>query len=402
MPATNTQQMNPAQVNMMARQLVVQNSVDMLQSVFSQTYNNTAGGNITNTVPSVTVQPSYVGLLKGFFVKVSATITNGSAEVLNLADFGPANILSQIQLVDLANVTRINTTGWHLNIINTAKGGRVFGTSAVRTTGFDSPINYGSNWLQEISAPATIAAGANGLITMWYWIPAAYSAEDLRGAIYLNVVNATMRLILNFNPQPVAANGTDSTQSLYVAAAAGSVAAAVISQATVTVYQSYYDQLPAGQNGVILPLQDLAYNYELKNTAIGNAPLAGQDYPIQYANFRRFLSTTVIYVNTGATGARGVGADLNYLGLQASNLTYQFKIEPSLAALLTRRAIGVDTPPGVYYFDSRNKPINTVQYGNMQLVLNPAVANAGAYVLMGYEDMALLNQVSTAGSLPAA
>lgn len=395
------QQANPAALNAGARALCLNTSVDMTQGIFAQTFVNSGGTNISNTVPAVNIQPNYVGLLKGFWLKVQATVTNGSAVDINLTDFGPSNILQQIQFTDLANVTRILTTGWHLAFINSVKGKRVFGSSFVRETGFDSPINYGANWADEISAPATIPAGGTGVLTMWYWVPIAYSDNDLRGAIYLNIVNATARLTLVFNSIPVVANGADSTLALYAGAAAGSVAAAVISQVKVTCYQNYLDQLPAGSNGVILPMLDIATNYELKNTAIGNAVLANQDYPVQYANFRFFMSTTAIYVNTAATGARGVGDDIVYWGLQAANLTFQWKVEPALAAMKVRNHMGVDMPPGVYYFGSRDKPINTVQYGNMQLVLNASLAGTGAYVLMGYEDFAFLNQVSLAGSLPA-
>ena len=165
-------------------------------------------------------------------------------------------------------------------------------------------------------------------------------------------------------------------------------------------YQSYLDQLPVGQNGIVLPILDLATIYELKNTAV-TAVVANQDFPIQYANFRDFISTTMIYVNTQSTGARGVGADINYLALQSANFTNIWKKEPGLVALETRNHIQADMPPGVYYFDSRNKPISTTQYGNMQLILNASTANTGAYALMGFEDFALVQTLNMAGSLAA-
>ncbi len=60
-----------------------------------------------------------------------------------------------------------------------------------------------------------------------------------------------------------------------------------------------------------------------------------------------------------------------------------------------------DMPPGTYYFSSREKPISTVQYGNMQLILNAITAGAGAYVSVGFEDFALVNTLNMAGSLAA-
>jgi len=394
------EQLSPAQLNSIARQLIKARAVKMTQPIFSQTYTASGTGNISSSQPVVTVNPRNVGLIKGFWVKIAATITNGSAVVINLADLGPSNLLSQIQFNDLNNNTRIQTTGWHINFLNSMKARRAFGSSLVRTTGFDTPENYGANWTGQISAPATIAAAATGAVTMWYWVPLAYSDDDLRGAVYANVVNATMQLNLTFNTTPVVANATDATSALYVGAAAGSTALAVISAATVTVYQSYLDQLPVGNGAVILPVLDLATIYDIKNTAV-TAVVANQDFPIQYANFRDFLSTTMIYVNTAATGARGVGADINYLALQSANFTNIWKKDTGLIALETRNHLGSDLPPGCYYFGSREKPISTVQYGNMQLVLNAITAGAGAYALMGYESFALVQTLNMAGSLAA-
>lgn len=393
------QQMTAAQQNAIARAAIKARAVLMRQQIFSQTVTP------ANT-PTVSINPRNVGLILGFWVKVVAIVNNGSAVQINPTDLANANVLGQVQFNDLQNNTRIQTTGWHLNMINTIKGRRVFGTSFVRTTGFDSPINYGNNFTAEISNTGNIAAAGNGTMTMWYWVPLAYTHDDLRGAVYGNVVNATMQLNLTFaggganGVVVVAANGADSTLAMYVGNAAGAVGAVTISSATITVYQEYYDQLPMGPNGVLLPITDLATIYELKQTT-QTAIVAGQDFPYQYANFRNFLSTCVGYVNNGTTGARGNGSDLNYLALQSANFTNIWKVEPALQALLTRQRLGVDMPPGFYYFDTREKPINTTQYGNMQLIINPITATNNPYELVAVEDFALVQTLSMAGSLAA-
>lgn len=398
--ATGQQQLTPAQLNAIARAAIRARAVNMCQPIFNQSYAAVGTANISNSQPVVNVNPRNVGLIKGFWVKISAVVTNGSAVQIDRTDFGPANVLSQIQFQDLNNNTRIQTTGWHLAFLNAIKARRPFGTSWVRTTGFDAPVNFGANWAEQIQAPATIAPAGTGTVIMWYWVPLAYSDDDLRGAVYANVVNATMQLNLNFNPAPTVVSGADSTSALYVGNIPGAVALARISSVNVTVYQSYLDQLPVGNAGVLLPILDLATIYELKNTALtGLSP--NQEFPIQYANFRDFLSTTLVYINTGATGARGVGADINYLALQSANFTNLWRKEPGLIALQTRNHLQTDMPPGVYYFGSREKPISTVQYGNMQLILNPITAAAGAYVMAGFEDFALVQTLNMAGSLAA-
>lgn len=392
------QQLSPAQINTIARAAIKQRAVKMEQVIYSQSFGAPANTtNVAAATPVVTVNPRNVGLIRGFWVHIQAVFNNTSGGTATLTDFGPMNLLSQIQFNDLNNNTRIQTTGWHLAFINSVRARRPFGTALVFTTGFDSPTKYGSNWT-VISAPATIATATQGTVNMWYYVPLAYSEDDLRGAVYANVVNATMQLNLTFNPTPAVATGTDSTSAVYTAATPATVN---MSQAIVTVYQSYLDQLPvANGNQVLLPILDLATIYELKNT-VNTAVVANQDFPVQYANFRDFLSTTVVYVNTAATGARGVGADINTWALQSANFTNIWKKEPALIALQTRNHLQVDPPPGMYYFPSREKPISTVQYGNMQLVLNALTAGTGAYLLLGYEDFALVQTLSMAGSLAA-
>lgn len=390
--------LNPAQINQIARAAIRAQAVKMCQQIYAQS-------GLQNST-QVSVPARNVGLILGFWVKVVLTVANANgAPQLDLTDFGPSNALSNIQFQDLDNNTRVNTPGWHLHLVNTIKQRRVFGTAFVRGTGFDSPINYGSLGINQISAPATIAPNTNGTVTMWYWVPLAYSEDDLRGCVYGNVVNATMQLLLSLpgsnGVQLAVANGSDSTLALYVGHAAGAINAS-LSNVAITVYQVYYDQLPRDPNlGLLLPITDLATVYELKQTSLTGITV-NQPFNYQYSNFRDFLSTVAVYNNNPATnGGRQSGQDVTTWALQSANFTNIFQEEPGLAFLQTRNECGVDFPPGVYYFSHRRKPISTTQYGNMQLVLTPSVANAGAYMLVGVEDFGLVQKLSMAGSLAA-
>ena len=409
--------MTASQLNAYARAAIKAKAVKMTQQIFAATYGSAANTtDVSKNQPVINVIPRNVGLIKGFYVKIVATINNQAAETANLTNLGPANLVQQFQFNDLNNNTRIQTTGWHIAFLNAIKARRPYGTAWIRggssstTGGFDSPIGYGNNFTAQIAAPATISSdatpGAATAVTMWWWIPLAYSDDDLRGSVYANVVNATMQLNITLNPNITANSGADSTSAVYQLSAPTSstnstdASSCVVSQLAITVYQVYMDQLPQGQQGVILPVLDLATIYEMKNTVFSSIT-ANQDFPIQYSNFRDFLSTTLIYVNTGATGARVGGTDINYLALQSANFTNIWKKEPGLVALETRNHLQADMPLGCYYFGSREKPISTVQYGNMELIVNASVAGAGAYALLGYEDFALVQSLSMAGSLAA-
>ena len=157
MPAGN--KMTPAQLNAQARSLI--NALAVPREQIIKTLGIAAVGtqNISQSFPIVNITPRMVGLIRGFVVEIQATITNGSAVQIDLTDFGPANLLTQIQFQDLQNNTRIQTPGWHLMMINSVRGRRPFGTSLVRGTGFDSPMNFGSNFHQSDFGSGNDCAG---------------------------------------------------------------------------------------------------------------------------------------------------------------------------------------------------------------------------------------------------
>ena len=105
-----SQQMSPAdqmaklqQQNMQARQLVLKQAYPMVQSIFSTQIQ-------PNTQPNLQVPPQNVGLIRGFLVKLSATITNPAAgsSQLNITPFGLGNLIQNFIFTDLQNYQRIN------------------------------------------------------------------------------------------------------------------------------------------------------------------------------------------------------------------------------------------------------------------------------------------------------
>lgn len=384
--------MNAQQQNALARSLITGRAIKMTQNIYSNTVN-------PQTQTQVQIPFRNVGMVLGFWVDIAiAAAAPGVGNTYTLTPFGPANVLSQILVTDLNNNVRIQTAGWHLHFVNTAKKGSPFGVSRTNTS---YPIAYGVNWANAFAAPTTVTGASGATIYMRYWVPLAYSDFDLRGAMYMNVVNATAYLQLNITPGANAfvASGTDATLAVYQASG-GTPTSNWGTTATINVYQVYYDQLPMAQNGApVLPMLDLATIYELKNTAY-TGMVTGQDFPIPYSNFRDFLSTFVVWDNGGTLD---VGVNTQAWKLQSANFTNIFNISPNLAAFIARNEIQDDYPAGTYYFPSRNKPISTVQYGNMELVLTPTgTVNSGAQVLVGYEDFALVNTLVGAASLNTA
>lgn len=385
-PAPAQQTVSPVQANSAARIAILSAGVDMLQQVYGQAIDPSAQS-------VVNIQPQNIGLIKGFYIEVIGTIHNSSTDTaITLTPWGAANAISRVQFNDLQNNVRVNTSGAHLAMLDSARQGFDFGGAYAGNI----PVGFGNNVAIQ-TAPASIAFGADGAVRFCYYLPLAYAADDFRGAVYASVTQATQNLQLTLNVAPVSAAG-DPTQFMYVGATGVWKAGTKI---TINVYQSYIDQIPRYTSGAmqgqpVLPMLDLNTIYELKDTTVSGIT-ANVDFGIPYTNFRDFLSTFITYDQAGTLSA---GTDINYFSIQAANFTNIQKVSPQIAALRARATFMADPPKGTYYFDSRKKPINTNQFGNMQLVINAATAAAGSTCIMGYEAFAY-TQTLAAQSLPA-
>jgi len=377
--------LNPAQQNAINRQLVLANAINEWLPIYTQTFTSGPG-----TVINIPLRN--VGLVKRFVIEISGTVGVGAAETQTLTMFGLSNFFSNILLTDLSNQTRINTAGWHLHALATAK--RQFAAGAAFTN--DSPIKIASNY-PVITAPASYTASQP--FRMFYEIPVAYGDLDLRGAIYANVVNATFNLQLTVNPNLFTGSAGNPLLSVFKSSTAQ---LGTLPTFTITVFQNFLDQLPIVNGMVVLPALDLGTAYLINNTQVSG--LTGNlDNPVPYANFRDFMSTFAIYDNFGYATSP-IGSDTGYWALQSANYTNILKYDPWMSSLLTRWIISDDFPAVsgqcTYFFDHRTRPISTIQFGNMSLILNPAnVQGAGSTIYLGYESLAYINQITQAGSL---
>lgn len=393
-PTQSSQAPTPQQLmqaNMMARQIVLGNAIKMKQQIYSaqldptqQNVINLSGNTIRN-----------VGLLLGFIVEVSGNVINNSAtQAANLTPFGLSTLVQQFQYNDLSNYTRVQVPGWHLATLNSVRQG--FGYGGVYANNI--PMGYGNNY-PVYRGPTSIAASGSPVavpVRMQYYVPIAYSSTDLRGAIWMGTVSASSNLQITLDQTPVGA-ATDNPIGCAYQMASGAAAGGWSGNATVTVYQVYLDQIPKDpKTGMtILPAQDLNIVYELKQTTF-TTPTQGQDFPMAYSNFRSFLSTLAVFDNGGVYNN---GSDINYWSLASANFTNIFKLAPEIVALQGRASIMTDFPLGAYFFESRDIPVNTINYGNMELNLNASSAASNARVLVGYESFAQLSQLVGASSL---
>lgn len=376
----NPQQMQ--QQNFLQRQAVISNSLKMKQEIFSKSV-NPASENVLN-IGSGAIRNS--GLLLGFIVEIEADVTAGAVTDITRTPYGTSNLVSEIRFDDLSNNTRIQVPGWYLSFLNTVRQGFGYGGAYQPNL----PMDYGANY-NVFSGGATIAADATGELRHVYYVPISYSSTDLRGAMYMSTVAATsnLQITLNKNPVQTAGNPMDCCYVGNTGDYSGNV--------LVKVTQVYLSQIPRDANGnPILPMMDLSTTYDLKQTTFSGLS-ASQDFPMAYSNYRSFLSTTVVFDNAGNLND---GTDVNYFALRSASMTNIFKVSPAIAALDARATLMSDPPSGTYLFESRDIPINTVNYGNQELLINPSlISGPTARMMVGYESFALTSQVAGAASL---
>ena len=389
-PAQKAQQ--AAAQNMNVRNLLLNNCPDMFQQIISASYDPTK-----QTVVNIPVKN--VGAVRGFLVKISGTLHNSDGSLTGtLTPFGAANLISNIQFTDFTNLVRINTSGWHLSLINSAKQPLTFGGAYSPNL----PVGYGNNWT-VMSAPATIASGADGAVQFYYWVPITYSRTDLRGIMWAGLNNAAAYLQLTINNalSVAAGGGTSADPTGAVYAGTASIGWKSGTTVSITVWQDYLDQVPlvkdqSGQPQPLLPTQDQNQFYELKNTILQGL-VANNPFLVTYANYRVFYSTTVIFDNAGVLN---VGSDVTNFQMITANTTQQFLKGAAEMALFARSTFHADPPAGTYYVSHRDSPISTQNYGNQALQLTPSAVTAGAYLAVGFEAFANLTQVGYASSLP--
>ncbi len=382
-----TSQQYTAQDNANARKAILAQAIDRWQSVYTYTGTPVVGN--TFQIPL-----QNVGLNKRLLVKFSAVVTGAIGKTYNLGPLGLAAFFSNVTFTDLANYQRINTPGWHLHLVNSAKSRFCYGAS-INKTATDNPFGYGSNWTNIQTAAAQMTDATPQTVYGFLEIPISYSDFDLRGAVFANVLNATFNLQLTINPNLFVASTADGTFAMYQSADAS---LPTLGQVTITVYQNYLDQLPQTSNGqYVLPLGDLGVAYLWNWTQQG--PLAqNQDNPFFYANFRNFMSTLMIYDNNKTLTSNGT--DINYFSIRTANLTNILQVDPTVPTLWNRLRGKQDAPTGVYYWDHRKRPIATQQYGNQAMVTNPTSANSNSFMYFGYEMLGNIAQVLNAGSQP--
>src|SRR5579864_8486629 len=135
-------QANAAAQNAAIRSMLIKRSIDRMIPLPSVAL---SAAQAAGTAP-VNFQPQAVGLLKKFIIEITGTMNNtDGSHTANLSDIGLANLISQIVFNDTQSYTRIQTSGWHLDMLFRAKHRWGAGRSILSTGLIDSGV-FGNNF----------------------------------------------------------------------------------------------------------------------------------------------------------------------------------------------------------------------------------------------------------------
>lgn len=301
-----------------------------------------------------------VGIMMG--VMLDVTVTPNITAAATASPLGPYTLINKVTLADWYGNTRHNTAAYTLNALNAIRAFRPYNRIA-------SSLNNDTNtFLYEFPT----AVGSTAPIRFTLWVPIAYDRYDSKGALIMQTAtgNATLTLTL-----ANALVGNDPTLFPYTAgtASAGNV--------TVTPYYDYI--MPPSLAPADLPQLDLATVYAVQDQPQDSTNIVvGTNKFINYPPQRNVYSAFLTY-NNGNT--LNFGSDVTLFETLINGVTPLKQWSPRAKLIEQRNMIGADFPPGLYYFDSRHRPIDTNLYGNFQLIMNPSAVSAGAYINTSFE-----------------
>jgi len=305
-----------------------------------------------------------VGVITRLVMLVEVQVDIGTA-IATVSPKGPYNVINKVRLTDFDGTDRVNLSGFQLFVINSARQRAPYGIN-----------NEGLTAVATLPDTPT-AVGNNAVIRFLLEVPVAYNPEsDLRGAILAQSAIGEMFLNIDWN---ATLYGNNNIEAVYNGAATTTVA---LDSYSVTVWQEFL--LPQTIGGQVpLPMMDLLTVYELAGALRATDNLAaGQERLINYPNLRSVIGAYVNYVHNNQMS----DADLTLWRLLAngSNTLKEYSRYDKIHD--QRLYLNGDLKEGVWFEQSRQKPVETALYGNVQLGFTPANFTAGGYLELAFES----------------
>lgn len=355
------QNMDPAVQNSLARSNLLTTGIPMVKRLAPIN----ALQNSETKIPLLRM-----GIMTGVLLQFTVTFTvgAGTTETATLSPVGPWNAIRNISYTDFAGTKRTNTSGVQLWLAQNFKNGdaagavsrspRILGAPSTNST-YDlfNATNNILNATGSINAGGVTSQGGTTTLTFSLYVPMAYSADDLTGAVLTQTNVGEHYITVNIGNLL----GADVWYNMLQPANGATLSDTSI---TVEAFQHYIQ--PQSMSITDLPLLDLStvYGFEGAYETTANIQNNMPVY-VNYPNNRTILSALVNFQDNNAFNANG--SDLNGIVLMANSNTNFREMSPRYVKELMRNMANFDAPGGAYFFSHRRNPILTQLYANVQL-----------------------------------
>lgn len=348
------QQISPFQMNMMARMNLLQTGISMIKRI--QPVRGDMGSQLKIPLLRMGIM---TGVMLHFTVPVNITAAATASPV------APWNIAQQVTYNDFAGTQRTRTNGFQLWAAQSMKQGDAL--SVAPQMDYPGAGDSGPALVYDTNIISQPVATGEKEIRFSIYVPMAYDpSSDLTGAVLTQTNVGEHYITVDL------ARGLVGADPWVFPYTAGTVASA--GQVTVEAYQMYIQ--PQNMSAENLPVIDLSTVYGFEGAYQTTANIAsGQPTYINYPNNRSILSTLLTFENGTAFTANG--ADLDQITIVANSNTNFKEMTPRLVREIMRNMINSDLPPGNYYLGSRQQPILTQLYANVQAKMDVKEAKAG-------------------------
>lgn len=342
MPAPQMSAPNPAQIlaqNLQLRQALLSSAPAMRKTLgsFSAALGQTIRAKLFN-----------VGITTNLVLNVSVTY-DVTGSPMTVSPKAPFNLINRIKVTDYDGTDRVNCSGYQLWVLQSVRNATAYGYNNESQT-------------SVLTAPAIPNAVATGNTARFYIeVPLAYNKNnDLRGALLTQTAVGEAWLNIDLNTALLGASNADFPFT-------GGGSLTNITNVTIEVAQEYLLPQQVG-NGVPLPQLDLMTVYEINGAIRSSDNLSsGQEKLMSYPNLRSVIGAYVNFRNNGAMNNN----DVSQIRLIANgnNVLREYSLGMKLND--QRLALNSDLRNGTYFELSRQKPIETALFGNVQLGITP-------------------------------
>jgi len=319
-----------------------------------------------------------VGILTSLRLLVSAPITIGTAIAVPSAR-APWNLISRVRITDFDGTDRISLSGFQLYVLDCIRRRQPFGWNNQQAAVAGAGV---------VTNPSVPTAVGNGTLSFMLDVPICINDnpwdglnQDLTGAIYAQTGVGELYLNIDW-ASSLYING--NIDAVYSGAPTTTVVFNGVTGPSVQVFQNYIFPQRVEGSGVPLPPIDLASVYELSgairtadNIAVNSEKL------ISFPNLRRVIGAYANFYDNNTVSS----TNLNNLRVLVNASSTLYECSQLLQILEQRLVLEGDIGSGIYFWNYRNKPIETAIFGNVQLGITPNAIVANPFIEFMFESI---------------